>query len=162
MTRKELLCLIPCFIDHYFLVSDFRQLPWRNFLVFSIFYHCCLCIRNFHCLRHQIELVNKTVVVQRVHLFFIDMILVRFVNRNFKPWSCALIGISNTSYFCLAFPNIAVDFSTALYRILQGIAAGIGTSDFLRAALILSLNSSSFASMKYIPLNCLALSSFGR
>ena len=45
--------------------------------------------------------------------------------------------------------------------ILQGIAAGIGTSNFLRAALMLSLNSSSFGSIENIPLNCLALSSFG-
>ena len=45
--------------------------------------------------------------------------------------------------------------------ILQGIAAGIGTSNFLRAAIIVSLNSSSFGSMKNIPLNCLALSGFG-
>ena len=45
--------------------------------------------------------------------------------------------------------------------ILQGIAAGIGTSNFLRAAFIVSLNSSSFGSMKNVPLNCLALSSFG-
>ena len=44
--------------------------------------------------------------------------------------------------------------------ILQGIAAGIGTSRFLRAAFIVSLNSSSFGS-KNIPLNCMALSSFG-
>ena len=48
-----------------------------------------------------------------------------------------------------------------LIGILQGIAAGIRTSNFLRAALIMSLNSSSSGSMKYIPFNCLALSRFG-
>ena len=45
--------------------------------------------------------------------------------------------------------------------ILQGIAAGIGTSNLVRAALMLSLNSSSCGSIKNIPLNCLAMSSFG-
>ena len=44
---------------------------------------------------------------------------------------------------------------------LQLIAAGIGTSNFPRAAFIGSLSSSSFDSMKNIPLICLALSSFG-
>ena len=48
-----------------------------------------------------------------------------------------------------------------LIGILQGIAAGIGTSNFLRAAVIVSLNSSSLGSIKNIPLNCLAFSSFG-
>ena len=45
--------------------------------------------------------------------------------------------------------------------ILQGIAAGIGTSNFLRGAFIVSLNSTSFGSIKNIPLNYLALSNFG-
>ena len=36
-----------------------------------------------------------------------------------------------------------------------------GTSNFLRAAFIVSLNPSSFGSTKNIPHNCLALSSFG-
>ena len=44
--------LFPCFIDHFFLVSDFCQLSCCNFLqFFPFFYHCCLCIWNFHCLR---------------------------------------------------------------------------------------------------------------
>ena len=81
------------------------------------------------------ELVNKTVVSDRIHSFRIDMILMRFVYSSFDPWSRALVGIN--------------------------IAAGIGTSNFKRAAFIVSLNSSSFGSIKNILLNCLALSSFG-
>ena len=53
-------------------------------------------------------------------------------------------------------------FSPLLFiGILQSIAAGIGTFNFVREAFIVSLNSSSFGSMKNIPLNCLALSRFG-
>ena len=46
------------------------------------------------------------------------------------------------------------------YPDLHGIAAGIGTSNFLRGFSIVSVNSSSAGSMKYIPRNFLALSSF--
>ena len=45
--------------------------------------------------------------------------------------------------------------------VLQGIAAGIGISNFLRAFLMVCLNSSSSGSMKKIPRICLVLSSFG-
>ena len=96
----------------------------------------------------------------RIHPFCSDVILMRFVSSSFQPWSRALVGINNTSVFCLAFSNIAV--SPLLFiGILQGIAAGIGTSNFLRAAFIVSLNSSSSGSLKNILFNCLALSSFG-
>ena len=45
--------------------------------------------------------------------------------------------------------------------VLQGIAAGIGTSNFLRAFFMILLNSSSSGSMKKISRNCLVISSFG-
>ena len=153
---------ITCFIDHFLLVSDFRQVPFRYlFKVFPFFVHCCLCIRNFYCLRHRNYFVNGTVVSHRIHPFGSDVILMRIVYSSLHPWSRALVGITNKSIFCHAFPNTAVSLPTALYRILQGIAAGIGTSNFLRAVLIVSLNSSSFGSKKKIPLNCLVLSSSG-
>ena len=88
--------------------------------------------------------------------------MMRFVSSSFQTRSRALVGINNISVFCLAFPNIAFRASPLLFiGILQDIAAGIGTFNFLRAAFIVSLNSSSIGSMKNIPLNCLALSSFG-
>ena len=47
----------PCFIDHFFLTSDFCQVPRRNFLQFFPFLvHCCFCCRNVHSLRHRISL----------------------------------------------------------------------------------------------------------
>ena len=45
--------------------------------------------------------------------------------------------------------------------ILQSIAGAIGVSNFLRAFMMASLNSLSSGSMKWIPRNLLALSSFG-
>ena len=105
--------------------------------------------------------MNKTVVSHRSHPFFSDMILVMFVYCSFLPWSCAFVGINNASKSCPAVPNIAVGFPLLFVGILQAIVAGIGTSNFLRAALIVSLNSSSFGSIKNILLNCPTLSSFG-
>ena len=74
------------------------------------------------------------------------------------PWTLGLV-LSSTSTTqanrCPASPNIAVGLTTASYWYLQSIAAGISNSNFLQAALIMSLNSSSSGSMKYIPLNCL-------
>ena len=45
--------------------------------------------------------------------------------------------------------------------VLQGIAAGIGISNFQRAFSMMCLNSSSSGSVKKIPRNLLAFSSFG-
>ena len=97
--------------------------------------------------------MNKTVVSHRIHPFCSDMIQMRCVHSSLDPQSGALVGINNTSVFCLAFPKIAVGLSTVFIGIVQGIAAGIGTSNFLQTALIMSFNSSSSGSMKYIPLN---------
>ena len=116
--------------------------------VFPIFIHCRLRIWVF-------------LMLEAIRPFCSDVILMRFVSSSFLPWSRAFVGINNTSVFCLAFPNIAGGSPLLFIGILQGIAAGIGTSNFLRAAFIVSLNSSPFGSTKNIPLNCLALSSFG-
>ena len=52
----------------------------------------------------------------RIRPFCSDVILMRFVSNSFSPWSRAFVGINNTSVYCLAFPNSAVGFTTALYR----------------------------------------------
>ena len=59
------------------------------------------------------------------------------------------------AYFVLCFSMLRW-----FIGILQGIPACIGTSNFVQAAFIVSLNSSSFGSIKNIPLNCLASSGF--
>ena len=126
--------------------------------VFSFFLHCCLCIWIFF----KLEASEWAGDQDQNSSQFSEVILMRFVSNSFWPWSRAFVGINNPSVLCLAFPNIAVGLSTALHRcFLQGIAAGIGTFNFLRAAFFVSLSSSSFGSIKNIPFSCLALSSFG-
>ena len=66
------------------------------------------------------------------------------------------LSFDNTSIYGLAFPK-----ALQITGVLQGIAAGIGISNFLRAFLMMCLNSSSSGSMKKVPRNCLALSSCG-
>ena len=68
---------------------------------------------------------------------------------------------SSTHIFVLYFPILRWVSPLLFNGMLQGIAAGIGSSNFFRAALIVILNSSSSGSMKCTPLNCLAVSSFG-
>ena len=45
--------ICPCFIDHLFLTSDFRQIQHRNSPIFPFLVHCCCCCGNFHGLRHR-------------------------------------------------------------------------------------------------------------
>ena len=83
---------------------------------FPLFLHCRLCIWIFSCLRHRNESVHKTAMSFSICPFCSNVILMRFVASSFLPWSRAFIGINNTIIFRLAFPNVAVGFSTALYR----------------------------------------------
>ena len=140
--------LVPSFIDHFFLVSDFRQLTRRNLLqVFPFFLHCCLYVCHSKCLRHWNELVNKTVISQRFLLFSNDVILMRFCVLLLAFVSCSRRH-QQQAYSVLRFPILLRVSPMLFLRILQGITAGIGTSNFLRQAFIVSLNSSTYGSMK--------------
>ena len=99
-----------------FLFLTFVSCHAEIFSNFPFFHHCCLCIWNFHCLRHRNEFVNKTVMIQRIHPFF------QWYDRGDV---CVLLLLALVSCFrrhqqhkhiCLAFRNAAVGFSTALYR----------------------------------------------
>ena len=139
---------IPCFFDHLFFVSDFCQLPCRYFLQFFQFFStAALTSGIFECLRH------------RKISFCSYVIFVIPVRHTFHPHR--FVGTYNTSIFGLPFPNIAASFARQIAGVLQGIAAGIGISNFLRAFFMVCLNHSSFGSMKKIPRNLLALSNFG-
>ena len=65
------------------------------------------------------------------------------------------------AYLVLCFPILWQVSPRQIAGVVQGIAAGIGISNFLRAFFMVCSNSSSSGSMKKIPRNCLALSSFG-
>ena len=154
--------LIPCFIDHIFLVSDFGQLLMLKFSpIFPFLHHCCLCIWNFHCLRHRNELVNKTVMSHRTRSFRSDVILMRFVYSSLDPWSCALVGINNTSKSCLAFPRFAVGLPTAIYWYFASHCCW--HRNFLLSSSGFDYELEFFIvwfDEVYWPLHCLALSSF--
>ena len=88
------------------------------------------------------------------------MLLMIPVRKSFQLNSRGLVSFDNSSMFCLAFPIPKVS-SPQFIGVLQGIAAGIGISNFLRALFMVCLMFSSSGSMKKIPRNCPALSSFG-
>ena len=120
---------------------------------FHFFHHCCLCIWNFRCLRHRNEFVNKTVMIHTIHPFFSDVILVRFVSfRRHQQHKHTPFCVSQC---CVGFLHCSVSF------FLQGLPAGIGTSNFLRAAFILSWNFSHFRFDEIYSSQLWALSSFG-
>ena len=118
-------------------------------LIFPFFFCCSLCIRNFHRLRHRNKLVHQVLVTDWIYSFRCKMILVIPIRSSFQSNCRGLVSFDNTSMFCHVFSNTAAGFAAALtYWVLQGVAARIGISNFLRAFLIVSLNSSSLVSMK--------------
>ena len=104
--------LVPCFVNHFFLVSDLRQLPCRNVLqFFPILSPLLPLYREFlNAWGIGMNLWTRLLTSHRIHPFCSDVILTRFVSSSFWPWSRAFVGINNTSVFCLAFPIIAVAF----------------------------------------------------
>ena len=103
--------LIPCFFDHLFFVSDFRQLPCQYFLkVFPIL--CPL-------LPLHPEAPEKTYVPNcngSMNLFLLQRCDIRdtCAAHTFQSYSHRFVGIDNTSIFGLVFPNIAAGFTAAI------------------------------------------------
>ena len=154
--------LIPCFSDHPFFVSDFRQLPrWSLFKFFPLFVHCCLRIWYFHCLRHRNEFVHKIAVVQWIHSSSCNMIFMPFMKSSFHTLARRFVGFNNAGAFCLTISRNAtgfpVLFASGFCKALQ-LASELPAfyAHFLKYPWI-------FVSqpMKQVPRNFLALSSFG-
>ena len=82
------------------------------------------------------------------------------MKRSFHAFPHVFIGFNNTSVFFQCSSTVR-QVSLYLSRwSLQGIAAGIGISNFLRAFFNIRLNCSSSRLIKKIPRNLLAFSSF--
>ena len=92
------------------------------------------------------EFVNKTAKSHGIHPFCLGLLLPS--------------ASTTQAHFVLRFQKLRWVSPLLFIGISQGVAAGIGTSNFARAAFIVSLNSSSFGSMKNIPLNCLHCRAF--
>ena len=117
---------------------------FSSFFVLSL--HCCLCIRCFHCWGHGNKLVHQIGVTQWIHPFsrsLIFMILVRRSTRFLMDSSVSTMQ----AYFVLCSSTVRQVFLYLSRWCLQGIAAGIGIFNFLRAFFMISLKSSSSGSM---------------
>ena len=120
---------------------------------FPLFLHYCLCFWYFHGLRQR----NKFVI----HVSPCDVVFMVLPLRPFHAYPHRFVGLNNTSIFRLVLFNCATGF-----RVLKKLKSTrhccwhrnfqLSTSIFL-----FRLNSSSSGSMKNIPRNLLALSSFG-
>ena len=140
--------VVPCFSDHVFLDSDFCQLPCWYFLKFSHYFHCCLCIRYFECLRHWNKLVHQVTMLSEF-IPFAAMWSSWYFCRT--PSNRSLIDSSASkiqAYFVLRFPILRLVSPRQFTSVLQGIVAGIGMANFLQAFFIISLNSLSSGSME--------------
>ena len=164
MTQNELSALILCFFDHFFLVSDFSQLPCQDFLkCFSIFFHCCLCIWNFWmleasewtCVQDCIQLWNSS-LLQWCDLDEVCVQLLLALVSCFRRHQQYKRILSCLSQYCDGFLHCSLSvFCKALL-----LASELPTF-YERLSFIVSWKSSSFGSIKNIPLIWLALSSFG-
>ena len=76
--------------------------------------------------------------------------------RISHPHSCGFNSFQNTRKFC--FNYVGCTTPTIFFIILQGIAGATDVSNFLRAFLMVSLNSLSSGSIKWIPSNFRAFS----
>ena len=115
----------------------------ENFHQFSYYFNTTAFASGiFHCLRHRNEFVNKTVVSQRIHPFFSEHDLGEVcVQLPLALVSCFRRHQQYKRIFVLSFSVLRWILPLLFIGILQGIAASIGTSNFLRAAFIASLNS---------------------
>ena len=131
-----------CFQNNILFALNFVQLLCRYFLkCFHFFIHCCFRTRNFHRLRQWNKHVHPIAVCHRIISFACDYDLhdlsvekiPNVVSWTHEPPRCMLcfwilVG-STTRRFSFLKPGSASLF------LLGGIAASIGTSNFLIAFL---------------------------
>ena len=149
---REVHCsaFFPCFSDHLTFVSDFRQLPSWYFLEFSHYVSNAACASGIFRVREiGIKLCTR--------LWWLN----EFIPFSAIWSSWYLWGFPNTrtltdspastikAYFVLCSPIVRqVSLLLRHTEALQGIAAGIGMSNFLRAFFMVCLNSSSSVQRK--------------
>ena len=137
----------PCFIDHIFLTSDFRQVPRRNlFQFFPFLVHCCLCCRNFHGLSIGINLCTKIVMLQWILSPFPATWSSWLFGKD-SPIRSLVDSLASEIHASFVFTLLDAPLPQ-FFIILHGIAGATDVSNFLRAFLMVSLNSLSSGSMK--------------
>ena len=109
---------IPCFIDHFSFVSDFRQLPCRYlFQFFPFFFHCFLRICYFNAWGIEINLCTE---LQRMSEFIPFATIWSSWYQQGAPNSRGLVSFNNTSMFCRTFSQYHSRFP---HRCLFGVWA---------------------------------------
>ena len=131
--------------------------------------HCCLCIRNHHCLKHRNKFMHKIVMRYWIVPFSLQCVLhesfsslTLLLSRGFMCFSKKTE--SSLCIWPLGFCFWHNGFPCACFvtdALLHGIAAAFGVSNFLLAFLMMSFYSSSLGPMEWIPLKFQAYSSFG-
>ena len=145
-------CILTSLITSF--LFNFRHLPCRDFLQFShSFSTATFASGIFYAWGIGVHLCTRLLWVIE---FIPFAVMWSWWGLCPAPSSLGLVlssASTTQAYFVLRFPILRWVVPRQFIGILQGIAAGIGTSNFLRAAFIVSLNSSSFGSLKNIPLN---------
>ena len=110
----------PGFIDHFFLDSDFRQLPCRNFLQFFLLhFHCRLCIWNF-----WILYASEWICAQHCNEFIPFAVMWSWWGLCPAPSSLGLVlssASTTQAYFVLRFPILRCVSPLLFIGILQAL-----------------------------------------
>ena len=78
---------------------------------FLFFFHCCLCIWHFHCLRHRNEFVHWNCSDLKNSPFSCNMIFMISVRSSFHSDSHRFVSFSSAGVFCLVSSNGAAGFT---------------------------------------------------
>ena len=150
MTSNEF--FLPCSLLHRspLFVSDLCKLPCRYFLSFSHYCSTAACVSGiFNAWCTNFFWLNEFIPVAEV--WFLWYLCSTTANRILAVSSASTIQARLVFFFPILRQTSPRQFT----GVWQGIAAGIGISNFLRAFLMMCLNSSSLGSMKKMPRNCL-------
>ena len=128
----------------------------------SVFLHCCLCVWSSYMLETSQWICEQDCD----ELYNSSLFSVIWSWWGLCPAPSGLVLVLSSASTTQVYPVLRFPISRWVSRLLfngisQGNSAFIGTSNCLRATFIVSLNSSSFAVMKYFLVNFLTLSSFG-
>ena len=82
------------------LTFDFLKLPrWNRLELFAFFVHCCLCIQNFHHMRHRNECVHQVVMQHWILPFPCKLTFMYFLRDRFHSRSCGFMTFHNAIEF---------------------------------------------------------------
>ena len=120
----------------------------ESFPVHPLFFHCCFCCGNLHGLRHRKNCEPNCNVVVNCHPFLQYGPHDDSVDSSIRSLEDSLASKIHASFDLMSLVLPRVSPCLHFLLVLQEIAGGIGVSNFMRAFLMVSLNSLSSGSMK--------------